>query len=119
MALYDELQDALSFVMPLLLETLPILHLGLSFSLSIMTLAFLARIIITWYPQVNLKSGFWFLVVWPTEPFLGITRKLVAPIGGVDVGPVIWVGLTSLFRELLVGQQGVLSQALRASEIVS
>ena len=104
---------------PLLVGALPIVHLLLGILLALLTLAFLIRIILTWYPQVNLKSGLWFLVVWPTEPFLGITRKLVAPIGGVDVAPVIWVGLTSLFRELLVGQQGVLSQALRASEIVS
>lgn len=30
---------------------------------------------------------------------LSLTRKVVAPIGGVDVTPVIWVGLISLFRE--------------------
>jgi YggT family protein len=43
---------------------------------------------------------------------LALTRRLVAPIGGVDVTPVIWVGLVSLLRELLVGQQGLLSQVL-------
>ena len=37
--------------------------------------------------------------------------------GGVDITPVIWVGLISLLRELLVGQQGVLSQILRNSQI--
>jgi YggT family protein len=36
----------------------------------------------------------------------------VAPIGGVDVTPVIWVGLISLLRELLVGQQGLLTQVM-------
>jgi YggT family protein len=55
------------------------------------------------------------LIAWPTEPVLALTRKVVAPIGGVDVTPVIWVGLISLFRELLVGQQGVLSQILLRS----
>ena len=77
------------------------------------------RIILTWYPQVNLKKGFWLLLVWPTEPILAITRKFVAPIGGVDVTPVIWVGLISLTRELLVGQQGLLSQILQKSQILS
>ena len=41
---------------------------------------------------------------------LGLSRRVIAPIGGVDVTPVIWVGLISLVRELLVGQQGLLSQ---------
>jgi YggT family protein len=44
---------------------------------------------------------------------------VVAPIGGVDVTPVIWVGLLSLLRELLVGQQGVLSQVLMRSQAIS
>jgi len=43
----------------------------------------------------------------------------VAPIGGVDVTPVIWLGLVSLVRELLVGQQGVLSQILMRSQTIA
>jgi YggT family protein len=48
----------------------------------------------------------------PTEPLLAVTRRLVAPIGGVDVTPVIWVGLISLVREILVGQQGLITQVM-------
>jgi YggT family protein len=34
----------------------------------------------------------------------------------VDVTPVIWLGLISLVRELLVGQQGLITQVMiRAS----
>ncbi|MDP6309726.1 MAG: YggT family protein, partial [Prochlorococcaceae cyanobacterium ETNP14_MAG_4] len=43
---------------------------------------------------------------------------VVAPIGGVDVTPVIWVGLISLLRELLVGQQGLISQILLRSQAI-
>ncbi len=68
------------------------------------------RIVLTWYPKVDLTKGFWILIAWPTEPVLILTRKIVPPIGGVDVSPVIWVGLISLVRELVVGPQGVLSQ---------
>jgi len=35
------------------------------------------------------------------------------------VTPVIWVGLLSLLRELLVGQQGLLSQVLMRSQAIS
>ena len=73
----------------------------------------------TWYPKVNLTKGFWPLIAWPTEPFLALTRRIVPPIGGVDVTPVIWVGLISLFRELVVGQQGVLSQILLRVQDIS
>jgi len=96
----------------LLHQLLPPLHLGLGLALSAWTLLFLFRIVLTWYPQVDLGQGPWRLVGAPTEPVLALTRRLVAPIGGVDVTPVIWVGLVSLLRELLVGQQGLLSQVL-------
>ena len=111
--------NALSFVTPLLLQVLPTVHLLLGLLLAAWTLAFLLRIVLTWYPQVDLKQGAWPLIAWPTEPVLSLTRRVVAPIGGVDVTPVIWVGLLSLLRELLVGQQGMLSQVLMRSQAIS
>ena len=110
---------ALSFVTPLLLQALPVLHLLLGLLLAAWTLAFLLRIVLTWYPQVDLNQGAWPLVAWPTEPVLSLSRRVIAPIGGVDVTPVIWVGLISLVRELLVGQQGLLSQILMHAQAVA
>ena len=110
---------ALSFVTPLLLQALPVLHLLLGLLLAAWTLAFLLRIVLTWYPQVDLNKGAWPLVAWPTEPVLSLSRRVIAPIGGVDVTPVIWVGLISLVRELLVGQQGLLSQILMHAQAVA
>ena len=104
---------------PLLLQLLPAIHLALGLLLAALTLAFLLRIVLTWYPQVDLNRGAWPLIAWPTESFLAATRKVVSPIGGVDVTPVIWVGLLSLVRELLVGQQGLLSQVLMRAETLS
>ena len=110
---------ALSFVTPLLLQALPVLHLLLGLLLAAWTLAFLLRIVLTWYPQVDLNQGAWPLVAWPTEPLLSLSRRVIAPIGGVDVTPVIWVGLISLVRELIVGQQGLLSQIMMHSRAVA
>ena len=98
--------------MPLLIKSLPTLHLLLSFLIGSLTLAFLLRIILTWYPKIDLRTGFCPLIFLPTEPVLVATRKIVAPIGGVDVTPIIWVGLLSLFRELFLGQQGLLTQII-------
>ena len=109
----------MSFVTPLLLQALPVLHLLLGLLLAAWTLAFLLRIVLTWYPQVDLNKGAWPLVAWPTEPVLSVSRRVIAPIGGVDVTPVIWVGLISLVRELLVGQQGLLSQILIHAQAVA
>jgi YggT family protein len=88
------------------------MHLVLGLLLAAWTLLFLFRIVLTWYPQIDLTSGAMRLIGVPTEPLLAATRRLIQPIGGVDVTPVIWVGLISLLRELLVGQQGLMTQLM-------
>lgn len=91
------------------------MHLLLGLLLAAWTLLFLFRIVLTWYPQIDLTAGAMRLIGAPTEPLLAVTRRLIQPIGGVDVTPVIWVGLISLLRELLVGQQGLVTQLMRQS----
>lgn len=83
--------------------------------LGLMTFLFIFRIILTWYPQVNLNRLPFNLIAWPTEPFLVPLRKLVSPIGGVDITPIIWVGIFSLLREILLGQQGLLTMLSRVN----
>ena len=64
-------------------------HLALGLLLAAWTLAFLLRIVLTWYPQIDQTQGAWRVVAIPTEPLLSLTRRVVAPIGGVDVTPVL------------------------------
>lgn len=82
--------------------------LGLGLFFGLMILLFIFRIVLTWYPQIELGKFPFSLIAIPTEPFLIPTRKLIPPLGGVDISPIIWVGVFSLLRELLVGQQGLL-----------
>lgn len=84
----------------------------LGISLGLMTFLFIFRIVLTWYPQVNINQFPFNLIFWPTEPFLAPTRKIVPPLGGVDISPIIWVGIFSFLRELLLGQQGLLKMML-------
>lgn len=76
--------------------------------LGIMIFLFIFRIVLTWYPQVELTRFPFNLIALPTEPLLIPLRKIIAPIGGVDISPIIWVGIFSLLREILIGQQGLL-----------
>jgi len=77
--------------------------------LGLMILLFILRIVVSWYPQIDLNRLPYNLVAWPTEPFLAPMRKIVPPLGGVDITPVIWIGIFSLLREILLGQQGLLT----------
>lgn len=96
------------------MELVPFLTTALSLILGLMTFLFIFRIVLTWYPQVNLNSLPFNLVAWPTEPLLVPVRKLVPPIGGVDISPIIWVGIVTLLREIFLGQQGLITMALHS-----
>ena len=93
------------------MEPLDLANWTFGIVLSLYVLLFLFRIVLTWYPQLDLGKFPYNLAAVPTEPFLAPTRKIVPPIGGVDISPVIWVGIVSLLRELLLGQQGLLTIA--------
>ncbi|MFN9629880.1 MAG: YggT family protein [Cyanobacteriota bacterium] len=99
--------------------SLSLLHLTLGLGLAAWTLLFLARLVLTWYPQIETNQGWWRWLGLLTEPLLAPTRALIQPIGGVDVTPVIWVGLVSLVRELLVGQQGLVTQVMLHAQQVA
>ena len=94
-------------------NNIQILNIGVSIFLVIMTFLFIFRIVLTWYPQVESQKFPFNIVVAPTEPFLAPSRKIIPPIGGVDITPIIWVAILSLIREILVGQQGLITMSIR------
>ncbi|MDJ1185666.1 YggT family protein [Roseofilum casamattae] len=94
------------------MTALSLANLILGLLLGIMTFMFIFRIVLTWYPQVNLNSFPFNVVAWPTEPFLIPLRRVIPPLGGVDITPILWVGICSLIREILLGQQGLLTMML-------
>ena len=99
----------------LLVNSLKIFDVSLGISRSYLTIVFLIRLILTWYPKVDLNKGLWLFITIPSSSILNFTRKLIPPIGGVDVGPVIWIGIISFLREILVGQQGLIKLAMQKS----
>ena len=101
----------------LLKPYLPILDLSLGIFLSFFTLAFLIRLILTWYPKIEINKGFWLIVAIPTNSLIKFTKKIIPPIGGVDVSPVIWIGIISFLREILVGQQGLIKIVIQKNLI--
>ena len=87
---------------------LQILVLLLKPLLTVATMLFIARIIMSWDPAIKPDAMPWSIAYLPTEPLLGPTRKVIQPVGGVDVAPVVWLAFISLLNELLLGPQGIL-----------
>lgn len=75
---------------------------------AILTMLFIVRIPMTWYPSINGNAFPWAIAYAPTEPLLAATRKVIALVGGVDVTPIVWVAVLSFMNEILLGPQGLL-----------
>jgi YggT family protein len=95
------------------LSPLSLVSLGLGLTLALLTLLFILRIVLTWYPQIETQRFPFNWIFAVTEPCLAPTRRLIPPLGGVDIAPIVWVGICSLLRELLLGQQGILTLVMR------
>jgi YggT family protein len=75
----------------------------------IMNFLFICRTVISWYPKTDIRKFPFNAIIWPTEPLLVPVRELVPPAFGVDVSAIVWIMLLSFFREILTGQQGILT----------
>ncbi|XP_048428795.1 LOW QUALITY PROTEIN: protein COFACTOR ASSEMBLY OF COMPLEX C SUBUNIT B CCB3, chloroplastic-like [Pyrus x bretschneideri] len=75
---------------------------------SLFSFLFIIRIVMSWYPKLPVGKFPYVVAYAPTEPILMATRKVIPPLGGVDVTPVVWFGLISFLNEILVGPQGLL-----------
>ncbi|CAA0826766.1 cofactor assembly- complex C (B6F [Striga hermonthica] len=76
--------------------------------LSAFGFLFILRIVMSWYPKLPVEMFPYIIAYAPTEPLLVRTRKIIPPLAGVDVTPVVWFGLLSFLNEILVGPQGLL-----------
>ncbi|KAH9323701.1 hypothetical protein KI387_018340, partial [Taxus chinensis] len=75
---------------------------------SAFSILFVARIVMSWYPKLPVGKFPYVIAYAPTEPILSPTRKVIPPVGGVDVSPVVWFAIVSFLNEILLGQQGLL-----------
>ncbi|KAF6160803.1 hypothetical protein GIB67_036004, partial [Kingdonia uniflora] len=76
--------------------------------LSAFGFLFVMRIIMSWYPKLPVGKLPYVLAYAPTEPILKQIRKIIQPLGGVDMTPVVWFALISFLNEILVRPQGLL-----------
>ena len=62
------------------MDLVNIANWGLGVFLGLMTFLFIFRIVLTWYPQVELNRLPWKLIALPTEPLLIPVRRVIPPI---------------------------------------
>eukprot|EP01041_Mallomonas_annulata_P000467 gene467-873_t len=75
---------------------------------SALSLIFVLRTVMSWFPNTDLKKAPYSIIAWLTEPLLIPVRSLIPPAFGVDISSIVWVMVLSFFREVVTGPQGIL-----------
>ena len=90
-------------------SAIPVARTVIDVFVNTLSLLFLCRTVLSWYPKTDLNQFPYSIAAWPTEPLLLPVRSLIPPAFGVDVSSIVWVMLLSFLREILTGQQGILT----------
>ncbi|MDR7418780.1 MAG: YggT family protein [Armatimonadota bacterium] len=69
---------------------------------QVLNILILIRIVLSWVPGVSLGHPAVRIVHQLTSPILDPIRRLMPPVGGLDLSPVVAILLLSLVRALLV-----------------
>ncbi|MBC7235757.1 MAG: YggT family protein [Chloroflexi bacterium] len=82
-----------------------ILYYFITFLARILDLAILARIVLSWIP-INRSNAVVILIYEITEPILAPIRRLIPPLGGLDLSPMIAIILIQVAERVLLALLG-------------
>jgi YggT family protein len=61
----------------------------------------IARILLTWFPNIDWFSQPWATLSQLTDPYLDLFRRFLPPLGGFDLSPIAAILLLELFQQAL------------------
>ena len=70
-------------------------------TLSIYSLVLIVRVLLTWFPNVDMSNPVLSTVSSITDPYLNAFRGLIPPLGGLDLSAILAFIALSLMRQLL------------------
>ena len=72
---------------------------------NIIMLAILARVLLTWFPATR-YSSLYRIIYELTEPILSPLRRVIPPIGMVDLSPLVAIILLEVLARFISGMLG-------------
>jgi len=70
--------------------------------IELYTFVLLIRILMSWIPNLDPSNPIVRLLLQVTDPVLEPARKLIPPIGMIDISPIVVFIVLSVLRDLLV-----------------
>lgn len=73
--------------------------------LSIYLVLLLARILLSWFPNINWFDPPFSILSQLTDPYLNIFRSIIPPLGGMDFSPMLAIILLQVLASILASLQ--------------
>lgn len=74
----------------------------LNLLITVLTVAILIRALLTWIPNLDTSNPLVRLLVQITDPILQPARRLIPPVGGMDLSPIVVILALQLLQRLLL-----------------
>ncbi len=74
----------------------------LNLLLTVLTVAILIRALLTWVPNMDPSNPLVRLLNQITDPLLQPARRLIPPMGGMDLSPIVVIVVLQLLQRLLM-----------------
>jgi YggT family protein len=74
----------------------------LSILLTVLSWAILIRVLLSWIPNLDRSNPLVQLLGQITDPVLEPARRIIPPIGGMDISPIVVLLLLRLLQQLLI-----------------
>lgn len=81
---------------------------GVNNVFAILYLIILVRILISWIPRLDKDKQPWFTIIMVADAYLGIFRRFIPPIGGLDWSPVVALIVLQVLQGLMNNVLGAL-----------
>jgi YggT family protein len=79
--------------------------------LSYYSLILIVRVLLSWFPNLDWSNPVLSAVASISDPFLGVFRGLIPPIGGLDLSAIVALLSLQLVQGLLEQSLGLLASA--------
>ena len=75
-------------------------------TLRIFSFLLLIRVLLTWFPSIDMNNGPLSALCTLTDPYLNIFRGVIPPIGGFDISSILAFLLLNVIQQALGGAAG-------------
>ena len=77
--------------------------------IELYTYILIARVLLTWFPQIDWTRQPFAAVSQIADPYLNLFRNIIPPLGGIDLSPILAFIALSVVSSLLAGLAGPLA----------